>query len=235
MRYLSPEGGCVLVGIVIHRVVRSIVLDVGYALIRRLDFGRGELRPSIIEDGDPLLDSGEGLADLELKRLEQTECVIVGSGPDLLRLRPSAIDDFEALDLGTLEQTALADQEGRLLLGAADDTARLVFGLLDDPLALRVDPLGRTNFLRDRDAQLIDQVQDSVPINDRVARQRQRLATGDQRFEPLEEEDDVQVMVSDRAGQGRLSHAPRPLIAGQRGGNGRDRSGRHHSGHVSAK
>ena len=75
---------------------------------------------------------------------------------------------------------------------AADDPLGLFLGLLNDPLPLLVDPLRRANFFGHGDAELVDEVEGGVPIDDHVARHRQRLAVRDQRLEPLDEEDDVQ-------------------------------------------
>ena len=93
--------------------------------------------------------------------------------------------------LGLLGQPALVDQEGRLLLGLGDDPLGLVLGLLDDPLALGVDPLGGADLFGDGDAQLVDEPERRVLVDDDVGRERQLLAVRDQRLEALDEEDDV--------------------------------------------
>src|SRR4029079_5805149 len=69
---------------------------------------------------------------------------------------------------------------------------RLLLRLLDDPLPLLVDALRGPDLLGHGDAQLVDQVEGRVAVDDRVPRQRQGLAVGDQRFESLDEKDDVQ-------------------------------------------
>ena len=96
-----------------------------------------------------------------------------------------------ALGLGLLGEAALVDEERRLLLGLGDDPLGLVLGLLDDPLALGVDPLGGADLLGDGDAQLVDEAERGVLVDDDVGRQRQLLAVRDQRLEALDEEDDV--------------------------------------------
>ena len=93
--------------------------------------------------------------------------------------------------VGRLGQAALVDEEGRLLLRPGDDPLGLFLGLLDDPLALRVDPLGGADLLGDGDAQLVDEAERRVLVDHDVRRQRQLLAVGDERFEALDEEDDV--------------------------------------------
>lgn len=158
----------------------------------RIDLGRCEVRTSLVEDGDPLLDAGQGLADFEFKCLEHPERVIVGARPDQLGLRARLGEDLEALDFGSFEQPTLADEECCLLLGSAGNAAGLIVGLLDDPLTLGVDPLGGAHFLGNGYPKLIDEIEDPVPIDDRVPGEWQRLATRDQGFEPLKEEDDVQ-------------------------------------------
>ena len=72
-----------------------------------------------------------------------------------------------------------------------DDPLGLVLGLLDDPLALGVDPLGGADLLGDGDPQLIDEAERGVLVDDDVRGQRQLLAVGDERLEALDEEDDV--------------------------------------------
>jgi hypothetical protein len=106
---------------------------------------------------------------------------------DLLGL----LDDPAALGLRGLRQPALPDEERGLLLGAADDACRLVLGLLEDALTLGVDPLGGPDFLWDRDAQLVDEIEDRVPIDEDLPRRGQARARRDLRLEPLEEKDDV--------------------------------------------
>ena len=96
-----------------------------------------------------------------------------------------------ALGLGGLGEAALVDQEGRLLLGLGDDPLGLFLGLLDDPLALGVDPLGGADLLGDGDAELVDEAERGVLVDDDVGRERQLLAVRDQRLEALDEEDDV--------------------------------------------
>ena len=93
--------------------------------------------------------------------------------------------------LGGLGQPPLVDEEGGLLLGARDDALRLFLRLLDDPLALGVDPLGGPDLLGDGDAQLVDEPERGVLVDDDVRRERQLLAVRDERFEALDEEDDV--------------------------------------------
>ena len=82
--------------------------------------------------------------------------------------------------VGRLGQAPLVDEEGGLLLGAGDDPLRLLLGLLDDPLALGVDPLGGADLLGDGDAQLVDEAERGVLVDDDVRRQRQLLAVGDE-------------------------------------------------------
>ena len=111
-------------------------------------------------------------------------------------------DDVATLGLGRLGQPALVDEEGGLLLGPGDDPLGLFLGLLDDPLALGVDPLGGADLLRDGDAKLVDQAERRVLVDDDVRRQRQLLAVGDERFEALDKEDDVDRSALQAAGIG---------------------------------
>ena len=73
----------------------------------------------------------------------------------------------------------------------ADDPLGLFLGLLDDPLALGVDPLRGADLLGHGDAQLVDQAEGGRLVDDDVVRQGQLLAVGDDRLEALDEEDDV--------------------------------------------
>ena len=115
------------------------------------------------------------------------------------------LDDPAALGVGGLGQPALVDEEGRLLLGPTDDPLRLLLRLLDDPLALGVDPLRGPDLLGDGDAELVDEPERRVLVDHHVRRERQLLAVGDQRFETLDEEDDVDVVALLRR---RLWHGP---------------------------
>jgi hypothetical protein len=111
-------------------------------------------------------------------------------------------DDRAALRVGGLGEAALIDQEGRLLLGARDDTLGLLLRLLDDPLALGVDPFRSPDLFRDGDTQFVDEAERRVLVDDDVRRERQLLAVGDDRFEALDEKDDVDrtVLQATRAG-----------------------------------
>ena len=121
-----------------------------------------------------------------------------------------SLDDLSPLGLGELEKAALSDQEGGLLLGPAHDPRCLFLGLLDDPFAFRVDPLGGPNLFGNRDPELIDEVEDRIAVDDRVPRQGKGLARGDQRLEPFEEEDDVQGSLRVGGLSARLWHAQLP-------------------------
>ena len=96
-----------------------------------------------------------------------------------------------ALLVGGLGETALVDEECRLLLGLRDDALRFFLGLLDDPLTLGVDALGGSDLFGNGDAQLVDESERGVLIHDDVRGQGQLLAVGDEGFQPLDEENDV--------------------------------------------
>jgi hypothetical protein len=174
---------------VVHRLAFVVLVDLRLGL---LGLGLDELGPTVVEDRHSLLDAGQGPGDLGLERRQDLEGVLIGTGADLVARVLGLADDPPALLLGELQEAPLTDEERGLLLGPADDPGRLLVGLLDDPLALGVDPLRGTDLLRDRDAELVDEIEDRIPIDDDVPRQRQRPAGRDQGFEPLEEEDDVQ-------------------------------------------
>ena len=101
-----------------------------------------------------------------------------------------------------LGQAALVDQERGLLLGTGDDPLRLLLGLLDDPLALGVDALRGADLFGDGDAELVDEAERGVLVDDDVVRQRQLLAVRDERLEALDEEDDVDLVPSGWAATG---------------------------------
>ena len=188
----------VLTFVVSGFIVAVVLVDVGCLCVFGL--GLGKIGATVVEDRHPLLDAGEGLGDLRLERGQDLEGVLVGARADLVARVLGLADDPPALFLGELEEPALADEERGLLLGPADDPGRLLLRLLDDPLALRVDPLRGADLFGDGDAELIDEVEDGVPIDDGAPRQRQRTAGRDEGFEPLEEEDDVQERILRRDG-----------------------------------
>jgi hypothetical protein len=160
------------------------------ALIALLDLA--QVAPTIVEDLDPLPDAGEGLLGFLLERLEDLGCVVVGAGADPGRDVLGLLDDPAALGLGGLREASLADEERGLFLGPADDARRLVVGLLDDPLTLGVDPLRRADLLGDGDAELVDEIEDRVLVDEDAPGDGQTRAGRDLGLEPLEEEDDVQ-------------------------------------------
>jgi hypothetical protein len=89
-------------------------------------------------------------------------------------------NDLAALRVGGLGQAPLVDQEGRLLLRLGDDALGLLLRLLDDPLPLGVDPLGGADLLRDGDAELVDEAEGRVLVDDDIGGERQLLAVGDE-------------------------------------------------------
>jgi hypothetical protein len=154
-------------------------------------FGGSEIRPTCIEEIDPLLDALQGLDDLPLEPDEHVDRIFVRSPADIFRVVARLGDDPAALGLRLLGQAALVDEEGSLLLGASDDALGLFFGLLDDALSLGVDPLGGSNFFRDGDTELVDEAEGGRLVDDDVACQREAPAVRDDGLEALDEEDDV--------------------------------------------
>jgi hypothetical protein len=173
------------------RLVLPVVV-IGVAVVDgRPRWRRGQVRPALVEQGDALLDALQRLGYVALEALEDADRVFVRAGPDALGVIVRLGDDPPALELGGLGQAALVDEERRLLLGLGDDALGLFLRLLDDPLALGIDAFGRADLLGDGDAQLIDQAERGVLVDDDVGRQRQLLPVRDERLETLDEEDDV--------------------------------------------
>jgi hypothetical protein len=201
--------GHVLVG---DRIVERLVVEpVGGADAVLLVVA--QLRPARVEQVDPLLDALERLHDVALEPDENVHRVIVGAAPGVLGVRLGLGDDPPALGLGLLGETALVDQERGLLLRARDDSLRLFLGLLEDPLALGIDPLRRADLLGNGNAKLVDQPEGGRLVDDDVARQGQPLAVRDDRFESLDEEDDVDRTALRGFDRGRIR---RPLPVGRR-------------------
>jgi hypothetical protein len=157
-----------------------------------------ERRPAIVEHGDALLDALQGPHEVVLETDQDPDRVLVGAAPDLVGIGVGLGDDPPALVFGRLGQAAFADEERRLLLGPGDDPLRLLVRALQDPLALLVDPLRLADLLGDRDPELVDEAQSRVLVDDDVVREGQLLAVRDQRLEPLDQEDDVDVRTPPR-------------------------------------
>ena len=166
-----------------------------------------QLGASLVEEGDALLDALQGPDDVPFEPDKHRHRVLVGAAPDLSCIQLRLGDDPSALVLGRLGQAALVDEEGCLLLGAGDDPVRLVLRLDDDPLTFRVDPLRGADLLRDCDAELVDEAQRVVLVQDDAVRERQLLSARDERLEPLDEEDDVDRRALQAFGPDGLSHA----------------------------
>ena len=146
---------------------------------------------ALVEEGDAILDALERLDDVTLEAYEDTDRVLVRPAPDVVGVAVRGGQDLPALALGGLGQAPFVDEEGGLFLGLGHDPLGLGLGLLDDPLALGVDPLGGADLFGDRDAELIDEAERRVLVDDDVGRERQLLAVGDEGFEALDKEDDV--------------------------------------------
>ena len=144
------------------------------------------MRPSIssgatlVEHRDPLLDALQRLHHVTLEANEHADGVLVGTAPDLVGVCLGVGDDGPALLVGGLGETALVDEECRLLLRLRDDALRFLLGLLDDPLTLGVDALGGSDLFGNGDAQLVDESERGVLIHDDVRGQGQLLAVGDE-------------------------------------------------------
>src|ERR1019366_6241038 len=143
------------------------------------------------EDSDPLANAVERPVDLTLELAQDGRRVLIGALPDPLGLKVSPIQDPPALLLGRLGQAAFLDQEGGLLLCPGHDRLGFFLSLFDDPLPLRVDPLGRPDLLRDGNPELVDQPKCRVLVQDDIAGEGQLLPAGDQVLESRDEEDDV--------------------------------------------
>jgi hypothetical protein len=164
-----------------------------------------ELRPPLVEQGDPLLDAAEGLDEVAFEPDEDVDGVLVRAAADAVGVALGALDDPAALLVGSLGEAALVDEERRLFLGAGDDPLGLLLRLLDDPLALGIDPLRGTDLLRDRGAELVDEAEGGILVDDDVVGERKLLSVREQRLEALDEEDDVDR--SDLPGDGGRSPA----------------------------
>ena len=174
-----------------HLVVDRVLGLVELVWADTVDLVRTQVGPARVEQVDALLDALERLHDVAFEPDEDVDRVLVRAAADILGVRLGLADDPPAVGLGLLGQPALVDQEGRLLLGLGDDPLGLLLRLLDDPLALGVDPLGGPDLLGNGDPKLVDQAEGGLLIDDDVVRQGQVLAVGDDRLEPLDEEDDV--------------------------------------------
>jgi hypothetical protein len=163
---------------------------VGHRAVRRRA-AVDQLGTALVQHRDPLLDALKRLDDVTLEPDQHAHRVLVGALADLVRVRLGVGDDAPALLVSGLGQTALVDEERRLLLRSGNDAFGLFLGLLDNPLALGVDALGGADLFGNGDAQLVDETECSVLIDYDVGRQGQLLAVGDEGFEPLDEEDDV--------------------------------------------
>jgi hypothetical protein len=155
---------------------------------------RQQRRTALVQEADALLDALQRPLHVALEAFEHAHGVFVRAGADPLAVGMCVFDDPLALGLGRLGQAALVDEERRLFLGAADDALCFFLGFLDDAFALGVDPLRGANLFGDGDAELVDEPEGRVLVDDNVRRERQLLAVGDQRLEALDEEDDVDVV-----------------------------------------
>jgi hypothetical protein len=176
---------CVLLGIVVQLVVWFVgVIGPGFG-------GLLVVRPALVEKRDSLLDALEGLDDLPLEPDEYPDRVFVGAATNVVRVVLGLPNDSPTLHLGQLRETPLVDQEGRLLLGPGDDPLGLLLGLLDDALALGIDPFRGADLFGHGDAELVDEAEGRCLVDDDIARQGQLPTVGDDRFEALDKEDDV--------------------------------------------
>jgi hypothetical protein len=175
----------VLLGIVVQLVIWFVdVIGLGFG-------GLLVVGPALVEKRDPLLDALEGLDDLPLEPDEDPDRIFVGAATDVVRVVLGLADDPPTLDFGQLREPPLVDQEGRLLLGAGDDPFGLLLGLLDDALALGIDPFRGADLFGHGDAELVDEAEGCCLVDDDIARQWQLPTVGDDRFEALDKEDDV--------------------------------------------
>src|SRR5207245_578637 len=81
----------------------------------------------------------------------------------------------------------------------ADDLLRLLARLRDDPVALLIDAPRLLHLFRDRDAKLVDEVEHRGLLEHDVVRHRDLSRIDDERFEALDEELDVYVILPQRA------------------------------------
>src|SRR5581483_9644011 len=118
--------------------------------------------------------------------------VLIGAAHRVLGLRLRMLDDLLRLYLGLPQDRLVLQEQRRLFLRGADDLLRLLASLREHPLGLLIDPPRLADLLGDRDAELIDEVEDRGLLEDDLARHRHLARVHRERFEPLDEELDVQ-------------------------------------------
>ena len=167
-----------------------------------------KLGATVVEHRDALPDALQRSAHVGLEPQQHRYRVLVRAAPDVLGLGVGPGDDPAALVLGGLGEPAIVDEEGGLLLCAADDALRFLLRLLDDSLALGIDPLGCPNLLGDGNAQLVDEAEGLVLVEDDIAGEGQLLPIRYERLETLDQKNDV-----DRGASTCLGRVVRPIMS----------------------
>jgi hypothetical protein len=139
-----------------------------------------QLRPALVEHRDALLDALQCLDDVAFEPDQDAHGVLVGPASNLVGVTLGVGDDAPALLVGSLSQAPLVNEECRLLLRPGNDALGLFLGRFDDPLPLGVDALGGPDLLGNGDAELVDETERRVLVDDDVGGEGQLLAVGDE-------------------------------------------------------
>src|SRR5687768_8360123 len=89
---------------------------------------------TLVKQSQTPLDALERLDALPFQSDQHGLRVLIGAGPDLVRLALAGGNDFRRLDLRGLGELALLDKECGLLLRAGEDALGFFLGALDDAL-----------------------------------------------------------------------------------------------------
>jgi len=145
----------------------------------------------LVEHVDAALDAGERLDALALEADQHASSVLIGAATHLARLGLGLLEQLAGALLGRTHELTLLEHLRSLLLGSRDDRVALVTGALGDATGFFGDASRLPNLVRHRRPELVDQLEYGRLVEHDVVRQGQALAGRHQRFEPLDQEDDV--------------------------------------------
>src|SRR5206468_12411948 len=131
--------------------------------------------------------------ELLLEVLERRQRVLVGAVADLVGPLDRLLDVGFGLLARLADQRVLLKDPARLFVRGADDLVRLALGLQDDFLFVLREPLGLAHLFRHGGADLVEDVDELLLVDQRSRRERQARPAADERLELVEQVQDLDV------------------------------------------
>jgi len=151
-----------------------------------------------VQFGQPAIDGTRHLADLLAQLLQDAICIRVGLAPNVGRLAQGPVLDIRRARLRRSHELVLVDSLGRLGVSIAQDAISLGARVRDHLVALIGQPTRGLHFLRYRNPNLVEDVQNLLLVDERARREGHPRPRAEHLLELIEQIQDVQRLNDNR-------------------------------------